>query len=393
MEEENKEAVQPEEVKAEVVEDADDDFADTKANAEAKARAEKKKEEEAVKQEEEEAAEEADNLPDPYPEQASYEYGDLKLNDIEQARLGFYKQYKKLNAWKVAISVVGLILIVVFWILPNVFKWGGANTMIPMMISLGVAAVVLIGLGVMSFVSRKQNDKNIKSYFTVLYDNLNEYLFSSLPVEAIQGNVDCKVSKEEFVANGMYPGVVSIGSRDNITFTYNKMDCALADCAAQKDAGKAMATVFVGKYLRTANSFEGSEDGLVIYFRGNKRALPPEILPKLNLLEKNKAYALYGNPADKKFISPKIRSLLKEIHTNKVLVDVAIAIKPGKTYFALGYEDSLMVLPMQKPFNPGPTQEYKQELELFLNLAYAFYDKHGKKETEEKEEPTEVVSE
>ena len=84
---------------------------------------------------------------------------------------------------------------------------------------------------------------------------------------------------------------------------------------------------------------------------------------------------------------------MKEIHTNKVLVDVAIAIKPGKTYFALGYEDSLMVLPMQKPFNPGPTQEYKQELELFLNLAYAFYDKPGNKGGEEKAEQSEVVSE
>ncbi len=393
MEDENKEVVPVEEVNAEVVEDVDDDFADTKANAEAKAREEKKKEEEAAKQEEEEAAEEADNLPDPYPEQASYEYGDLKLNDIEQARLSFYKQYKKLNATKVAISVVGLVLIVLFWILPNVLKWGGDNSMIPMMISLGVAAVVLIGLGVMSFISRKQNDKNIKSYFGVLYDNLNQYLFSGLPVEAIQGNVDCKVSKEEFAANGMYPGVISIGSRDNITFTYNKMDCALADCAAQKDAGKAMATVFVGKYLRTANSFEGSSDGLVIYFRGNKRALPPESLPKLNQLEKNKSYAIYGNPADKKFISPKIRSLLKEIHTNKVLVDVAIAIKPGKTYFALGYEDSLMVLPMQKPFNPGPTQEYKEELKLFLELAYAFYDKGGHKEEAEASEAEETVNE
>ncbi len=363
----------------------DDDFADTKAVEEAKKREEKKKEEEAAKAEEEQELEERDDQPDPFPEQDSYEYKDLTLDEIEKARKDFYSSYKKVNRWKVALSIVGLAIIVLFWILPNVLHWGGENSMVPMMVSLGVAAGVLVALGVMSYVTRKSNDKKIKAYFTILYAKLNAYLFSGLPVGEIQGGADSKITKEEFQANGMYPKVLSIGSRDNITFSYRDMDCSLADCAAQKDAGKAMQTVFVGKYLRTANSFQGSENGLVLYFRGNKRALPPESLPNLNLLEKNKAYAIYGDPADKKFITPKIRTLLKGIHTNKVLVDVAIAIKPGKTYFALGYEDSLMVLPMQKPFNPGPTQEYKEELAFFLELAYAFYQKKGEQGEAEQE--------
>lgn len=363
----------------------DDDFADTKAVEEAKKREEKKKEEEAAKAVEEQEQEELDDQPDPFPEQDSYEYQDLALDEIEKARKDFYSSYKKMNRWKIALSIVGLAIIVLFWILPNVLHWGGANSMVPMMVSLGVAAGVLVALGVMSYVTRKGNDKKIKAYFSVLYGKLNAYLFSGLPVGEIQGSADSKITKEEFQANGMYPKVISIGSRDNITFTYRDMDCSLADCAAQKDAGKAMQTVFVGKYLRTANSFQGSENGLVLYFRGNKRALPPESLPNLNLLEKNKTYAIYGDPSDKKFITPKIRGLLKGIHTNKVLVDVAIAIKPGKTYFALGYEDSLMVLPMQKPFNPGPTQEYKEELAFFLELAYAFYQKKGEGEEAEQE--------
>ncbi len=355
----------------------DDDFADTKRNAEIAAAKLKKQEEDAVKKEEEEEEEALEELPDPFPEQASYEYTDDLLDSIEKARVAFYKEYKKINGIKIALSVVGLAVIILFWILPNALKWGGDNSVVPMVVSLSVAAGVLALLGVMSFFTRKANDKRVKAYFGVLYENLNQYIFSGIPAENIQGKVEDKISKDEFAACGMYPGASSIGSRDNITFTYHDMDCALADAAAQKEAGKAMQTVFVGKYLRTANNFQGKEGGLVIYFRGNKRALPPEILPKLNLLEKNKFYKIYGDPSDKKYLTPKIRSMLKEIHTNKVLVDVAIAIKPGKTYFALGYEDSLMVLPMQKPFNPGPTREYKEELAMFLELAYALYEKKG----------------
>lgn len=381
MEEEKKENFPEQEEKpgqetiAEPIED--DDFTDTKRNAEIAAAKEKKEAEIAEKKQEEEEEEALEELPDPFPEQSSYEYTDDLLDNIEKARIAFYKEYKKFNGIKIAISVVGLAVIILFWILPNVLKWGGDNSMVPMVVSLSVAAGVLALLGVMSFLTRKANDKRVKTYFGVLYENLNRYLFNGIPVENIQGKVEDKISKDEFAACGMYPGASSIGSRDNITFAYRDMDCALADAAAQKEAGKAMQTVFVGKYLRTANNFQGKEDGLVIYFRGNKRALPPEILPKLNLLEKNKFYKIYGDPSDKKYLTPKIRSLLKEIHTNKVLVDVAIAIKPGKTYFALGYEDTLMVLPMQKPFNPGPTREYKEELAMFLELAYAFYEKKG----------------
>ncbi len=381
MEEEKKEilpeqeATPVQETPVEAIED--DDFTDTKRNAEIEAAKVKKAEEDAVKKEEEEEEEALEELPDPFPEQASYEYSDDLLDNIEKARLAFYKEYKKNNGIKIAVSVVGLAIIILFWILPNALHWGGDNSVVPMVVSLSVAAGVLALLGLMSFLTRKANDKRIKAYFGVLYDNLNQYLFTGIPAENIQGKVEDKISKDEFAACGMYPGASSIGSRDNITFTYQGMDCALADAAAQKEAGKAMQTVFVGKYLRTANNFQGKEDGLVIYFRGNKRALPPEILPKLNLLEKNKFYKIYGDPSDKKYLTPKIRSMLKEIHTNKVLVDVAIAIKPGRTYFALGYEDSLMVLPMQKPFNPGPTREYKDELAMFLELAFALYEKKG----------------
>ncbi len=386
MEEEKKETLLAEEEKPEQVvvnEDSlEDDFTDTKRNAEI-AEAKKKQEEKEAEQKQEEEEEEAlEEEPDPFPEQASYEYPDQQLDNIEKARIAFHKEYKKTNAIKIAVSVVGLALIILFWILPNTLHWGGDNTMIPMVISLSVAAGVLVLLGVMSFLTRKQNDKKIKSYFGVLYENLNGYLFRDIPVENLQGKVEDKISKEEFDACGMYPGSSSIGSRDNITFSYRGMDCALADAAAQKEAGKAMQTVFVGKYLRATNNFQGKEDGLVIYFRGNKRALPPEILPKLNLLEKNKFFKVYGDPSDKKYLTPKIRSMLKDIHTNKVLVDVAIAIKPGRTYFALGYEDSLMVLPMQKPFNPGPTREYKDELAFFLEFAYALFEKKGENKGE-----------
>lgn len=384
MEEEKKEN------EAEAKESLDDDFADAKDPEEeakkAEEEAKRQAEEEERKKDEEEAAAK-DKEPDPYPEQPSYEYGDKNLEAMELSRQDFYKGYKKTNTVKLIISIAGLVLIILGWVLPTVLGWGSGTT--PMVIALIVAAVVLVALGIESFVSRKSSDKKVNAYFNELYGHLNDYLFEGMDVQGLQGTVDSKITKEEFAKNGMFPSAVSIGSRDNITFSYEGTDFALCDAAAQKDAGKGLSTVFVGKYLRSNNAISGEGEGLLLYFRGNKRALPPkEAMASLPKLERNDTYEIYGDRSFLPYLTEEVKDLLAEIHTNKTLVDVSIAIKPGKTYFALGYEDSLMVLPMQKPYNPGPTREYRDELKLFLAIGQALNKEVAKEEApvENKEE-------
>ena len=107
----------------------------------------------------------------------------------------------------------------------------------------------------------------------------------------------------------------------------------------------------------------------MIYFSGNDRALPPKKLEELHLCETTKAYKVYGASADKKVLSKKVREALAKIRTNKLLVDITIVIKTGRTYWYLGYEDDIMVLPNDKPFDPKFVKQYKDELALVLEAA------------------------
>ncbi|MCF0112465.1 MAG: hypothetical protein HUJ60_00630, partial [Bacilli bacterium] len=50
----------------------------------------------------------------------------------------------------------------------------------------------------------------------------------------------------------------------------------------------------------------------------------------------------------------------------------AISIQNGRSYFCLGYEDTLMILPWDKPFCPGYVELFKPQIALFLELAKAF---------------------
>lgn len=364
-----KEAVQPEVID-------DDDFADAHPAVVPTPVEEKKEEPEPEPEMEEEPEPEEERE----PEKDSYEYESESLEKIETARQVWIQKFKKSSRIKTIVSIVALLAILSAWLVPTLLiKDQG---LLPMYIGLGAAVVGAIGLFVYNAFNRKKDQTLIHEYFIAFYQGLNDYTLLGNGVESYEGKVEDRISQEEFDAANLYPEARQIGSRDNVVFSYQGMDCALADAAAQKDSGKGLVTCFVGKYLRTHNNLELSEEGLTVYFKGGKRALVPASLADKTTLAKEKKVEFYGDPSDKKKImTEKVRSAMSEIKTNKLLCDATIVFKSGKTYFFLGYEDDIMVLPSEKPFNPKYVMEYKQQLKTILDFALLF--NREKKEKEE----------
>ncbi|HBM70205.1 MAG TPA: hypothetical protein DD377_02270 [Firmicutes bacterium] len=262
------------------------------------------------------------------------------------------------------------LLIVLSYVIPaQIWK---DNKQLPLYLALGFAIATVIGFLVFGFFQRKENKKIIHDYFVSYYENVNSYSFDGLEITDLTGDFDSKISEDEFKACGLYPNVASLGSRESINFKYKGVECGLADIGAQKDTGKALQTVFVGKYLRMENTLDISDQGLMIYFKGNDRAIPPDAIKALPIIEDNKKYIVCGLKEDKKVLTPEIRQKMKEIRTDKLLVDVAISLKKGKTYFALGYEDTLMVLPNDKPFDPVYVEKYREQIAFFLEFGLLF---------------------
>ena len=337
----------------------DEDFADAKANLPEEPKAEEKAPEP-------EPEPESEPEPEPTPE-GPIEYDDPRLQAIEDARLEWNRSYRKTNSLKMTLTIIAIVLIVAGYMIPYFAIQDEEAKKTWTLVVCGICAA--IGLGAVAaygFIARKKNRESISNYFNAYYSNVNDYIFDGLPIENLRGNADSKIDKAEVDAAGLYPNT-QVGSRDNITFTYDGMDCALCEMAAQKDTGKALSTVFIGKYLRTHNSLAISTDGLVIYFKGNDRALPPTV--KLPVIKETKKYVLYGDKENERCLTPEVWQLLKSVRTDRLLVDVAISIKPGRTYIALGYEDDLMILPNDKPFNPKYVKAYAEQIKLFLRIA------------------------
>ena len=298
----------------------------------------------------------------------TYSYSDSNLKGIETERAAFNKIYKKENTIKWIVTAVVLVCIICGYVIPLSIESLKANN-VYIYITIGVLAVSVIGLGVYSVFSKKKLDKAMNGYFNKYYTFSNNYIFNSLGVSDVKGTVADKISIEDFSKNGLYSNVYKVGSRDKLTFAYHDMNMSLVDCAAQVKGKKALETVFVGKMLTAPNAYNG--DGIVVYLKGNKRALPPTNLAGYEVSEDNHDYVIYTRKSGKKGLTQKVRAAIASIRTDTTLVDLAISIQPGTTYFLMGYEDTLMVLPLEKPFNPAPTEKFHEDLGKCFEVADA----------------------
>jgi uncharacterized membrane protein (DUF485 family) len=306
--------------------------------------------------------------------EVKYDYVDEDLQAIETARVNFFKIYKKQNLIKWIVTGIILVAILGTWL--GVTLTGNGTQNWATVTILVVVAVAVIGLGVYSVMFRKKLDKAMKGYFADYYTHNNHYVFGD-QISSLTGTVDDKLDAAMFNAAGLYKNVAKVGSRDCLHFVYKGKSIVMADAAGQINGQKSLQTCFVGKFIAVPNVNEGAE--IIIYLKGNKRALPPTTLDNYQVLEDGKTMVVYGPADGKKILTHAVREALAAIDTDATLVDVAISVKRGMTYIAMGYEDNLMVLPMDKPFNPAPTMELKKNMSQVFALIDAFDVTHEDK--------------
>ncbi len=285
------------------------------------------------------------------PELIAYDTDNLK--NIEDSRQIFLKQYKVQNIVKWIVSVAALGLIVLGWLvfLP-----------ISVYLTIGTVGASLLLILLYNFFIKRYLNGKMKIYFDAFYKNTTEFIFDGSDYEDVDFKVENKIEAVQFTENNIYADVVQVGSRNLTTYKYKGMPISVCDAAGQTKSAKSLVPVFVGKYFMAANSYEQDEP-IIIYLKGNEKALPPTNVAHLEVISDDNVMAIYSNNKEAlKFVNKKVQSALKKIHTDDILVDVAIAIQKGKTFVCAGYDDILMVLPLEKPFNPKATRNYKDDL-------------------------------
>lgn len=298
-------------------------------------------------------------------------YEEEEFKQIEEARSVFAGHYRKRNIVKYIVTALVLVGVILGWLLPNTIgsaEWKEGKW--PTYITLIVFVVMLVVLGVYSTISKKKGSKEVNDYLGKYFDLTTKYVLGDKNVQNLKGTIADKISEDELKNSALYKNIVRVGSRGKLTFEYENVPVTLVECSASRPNGKGFSTAFVGKMLTAPNSWE--QDPIIVYIKGNKRALPPTNLDAFEVVSDTKTTVIYGK-SKKRTLTQKTRDAIAQIRTDKVLVDCAIAIHPGKTYVLMGYEDSLMVPPFDRPFDPAPTTKYKEDLGVILNVVETLF--------------------
>ncbi len=286
-------------------------------------------------------------------------YDAEELQTIEDERKVFLQKYRSGNRLiSILFFVVMFAMVATFIVIPNVGQ--GASWQLPVMIS--VAVVLLVGVLVYSYLTRKSMTQKMRDYFSVFYGNMNKFVFGSKSFDKVVFENPGKIEDHLFLDSNLYKDVLEVRSRGATTFEFEHKPMLVCDCAGSVKAYKRVQPIFVGKYLVTGNKYEG-KDPIYIYIKGDNRALPPTNLDDVKVVKDDKAMSIYSNnPNWDKTLTTKVMKIVYSLKPNKELVDVAISIQPKTTYIALGYDDPLMVVPLDRPFDQEPVKIYKKDI-------------------------------
>lgn len=298
----------------------------------------------------------------------TFEYESEYLKNIEDERKKFLASYKSQNRFRVMLSCIGIALcIVIFVVIPNTITNDAA---LPVM--LGSIGFVLCSLLAYSFYTRRRLTKKMHEYFNYFYQQSNAYTFDSKEFKKIEIQTPDKLTIDQFTDCMMYKDIVEVGSRGLTSFEYNKIPVMCCDCAGQIKTDKRIQPVFVGKYLFAPSNY--SDDNImIIYIKGDERSLPPSNIEGLKtVINNDRMHVLTNNKNYSKVLTKEIKNLLDQVTLSQDLVDLAISLTPGRMFVCMGYDDPLIVIPMERPYNPNPIMTFKNDLKVIMKLIEEF---------------------
>jgi len=290
---------------------------------------------------------------------------DSRLQKIEDVRVVLNDKYKKHSILK-NVVVFAALLIVGFACLGVTNLVSDSKVGTALMVILVVLAIA--GMLLYSTLIKKKMDKLMKNYLETYYKEMNEYTFEDSQYHDVELQKPAQLNKTQFDENLMFKDTVSVGSRGLTSLTYKDLPIMICDAASQYNNGKRLAVSFAGKYLFTKASYE-KEEPIIIYLKGDERTLPPTNVEGYELVSDDDGILIWTNNKEwEKTINASFKKALKGIELNKYLVDVSLSVYSGRVFVCMGYDDALMVLPLQNSVRPAPYDSFKEDLKSVLKV-------------------------
>ena len=283
------------------------------------------------------------------------------VDTIEEARIALHDKFGKTKLISRILSIVVIALLIAALILvvqePAICKIFGYI----------IAGVVLVGMLAFYIVTRKQFPNESKNYIKTITTAMNRHIYGDKKYSEVKYDSKEKYSMPDVLADRVYKDVIDIGSRNIVHGRFNNAPFTAGELAiyvaGQKRNSKTVC--FLGYYGSRENNshFEGRYI-ITKVGKGEKPSDLPTDIDDLTCLFDEDGFHIFGSKdADyKKDLGSKFLSALKAIKVENCFLNLNVVVSAGRTAFYMSYDDSLMGLPFEKPFDPACRNQFTRDL-------------------------------
>ncbi|HHT67029.1 MAG TPA: hypothetical protein GX010_02245 [Erysipelotrichaceae bacterium] len=285
---------------------------------------------------------------------------------IEEARARIYKDYAKSRRISNIMMFVAVIVIAAIMFMIT------SNNNVLLIIGYVLLGLLIVGLIVYYVLNRNKFPNKTKDYVKTVVDKMNERMFCDPLFSDMVYDSEKRLEMSDLIGDGVYMEAASINSRNVVSGVYNGQPFSYAEAALVRTVNrrKPLPPLFVGRYITMPNNlkFDGR---FVVVLKNVKEPLDlPNSVNDLVLLEEKEDLAIYGPEGSDfhKIVKNDLINKLRKIKIQNHLLNVNLAIWGGRYAAYLSYDDSIMAVPFQKPFDYNGFEESCGHLAAILEV-------------------------
>ena len=277
---------------------------------------------------------------------------------VEEKRTKLFKKYQANRKF----SNIIMVAVVACLILSFVFIAQKNQAM-------NIAGFIVMGVTVVGLLSYYIATKNkfpnqTKEYISEISMLMNEHVFKDDRFKRMITNAQTKIALEDIIADKVYDSPTDIGSRNVCEGHFNDSRFKVAEVALYKVKNrKERDTLFVGKYISLDNDLK-LDGRVIINLKGEKGLDVPTDINDLTKVEEDGNWSVYANEGFQlnSILTSKTISRIKKMKIVNNLLNVNICLWGGHTAVYLSYDDPVISLPFDKPFEAAGLDQYRDNL-------------------------------
>lgn len=290
---------------------------------------------------------------------------------IEDRRSILFKEYTKSRRISNIITICILLIAIGAMILIT------QRNMVCTIIGWSLAGATVIGLIIYYLVNKNKFPNKTREYIKVLTQKLNENTFEDEKFTDVKTDPNEKMDASDLLGDAVYANIGNASSRNLVRGKYNDKEFYYAECALIKaGATKKEGPMFVGKYISFPNNLE-MKGRIIITLKKKEDAVDlPTQIGDIDVLKQEDTMVVYGmkDANYERILGGQFLKNISRLTPNVHLLNVNMVVWAGKTGLYLSYDDAVMALPFDKPFD----KEANDFLKSNLMDAFELMDKIGK---------------